>query len=456
MKIYILIILTVLALNSCYKDIIIVAGEGLDDWTAETHSSSAVADYDIVFDQSKVHRMDIVISENNWSIMQSNLESILGSSGTGPGGGPGGGFKVEFSDETPMYIPCDIFYNEKQWYNVGIRYKGNSSLSSSYTQGIDKLPLRLEFNHFEDDFPSIKGQTFYGFQQISLANNFDDLSLMREKIANDLFREFGVPAPYTAYYEIYIDYGEGSVYFGLYTFTEIVFDTLLEKQFGTNTGNCYKPENDGATFSFSLFNTADFEKKTNKTSSWEDVTAMYDALHSDNRLNNITAWQTELEEVFNVDGFLKYLAVNSVIQNWDVYGNMPHNYYLYNNPSDNRLNWIPWDNNEAFQNGKMTVYDLDYDRINENSWPLIPFILGVAEYEQTYKDYISAFINGAFEPNKMQDQYNINKSLIEAYVDAEHSSYTFLYNSSDFDNEVDALINHCFNRYTIALNYINE
>lgn len=458
---YLLILLVITTLSSCYKEEFILPGDDLSSWSSTTHSGSAQPDYDIVFDQEKVHRMDIVIDESDWEDMQSNLTSILGSSGTtggqmgGPGGTTGGGMD-NFSDETPIYVPCDVFYNGIQWYYVGIRYKGNSSLSSSYSSGIDKLPFRLEFNYFDKEYPNISDQTFYGFQQLSLSNNYDDESLMREKVATDLFREFGVPAPYSSFYELYIDYGDGPVYFGLYTLVEIVFDTTLEKQFGSNTGNCYKPEDDGASFSAYNFNVYDFEKKNNDESDWSDITAMYDALHSTTRTSDSEQWQSDLESVFDVDGFLKYLAVNSVIQNWDVYGNMPHNYYLYHDPSDDLLKWIPWDNNEAFQDGKMTTYNLAYDGISAIDWPLIPYILGQANYEQQYKNYISDFINGAFEPSKMQTQYNANKLLIESYVEAESSPYSFVNNSSEFESAVNALISHCSSRYSTALSYVNE
>lgn len=69
---------------------------------------------------------------------------------------------------------------------------------------------------------------------------------MREKVSCDMFRDFGVPAPMTAFYEMWIDYGEGPVYFDLYTAVEVVFETTLNKQFGSNSGNCYKPDGDGA------------------------------------------------------------------------------------------------------------------------------------------------------------------------------------------------------------------
>ena len=44
---------------------------------------------------------------------------------------------------------------------------------------------------------------------------------------------------------------------------------------------------------------------------------------------------------------LTHLALNQAMVNWDTYGRMTHNYYLYSDPSDDRFTWIPWDLNEA-------------------------------------------------------------------------------------------------------------
>ena len=50
----------------------------------------------------------------------------------------------------------------------------------------------------------------------------------------------------TAFYEVYIDYGEGAQYFGIFTAVEIVDDTLIESQFSDDSGNVYKPDGAGA------------------------------------------------------------------------------------------------------------------------------------------------------------------------------------------------------------------
>lgn len=437
-------------LSSCYKETFIPSGEGLADWTVETHSSIAPVNYDIVFPQDKVNRFDITISADDWAAMQADLDDLYGASTGGPGGGGG-----SFSDETPLYIPCNLEFEGTNWYNVGIRYKGNSSLSAS-SSGVTKLPFRLEFSEFEDDYTEIKGQTFYGFPALSMSSNYNDKSFLREKVGCDLFREFGVPAAQTAFYEMYIDYGDGPVYFGLYTALEVVFETMLNKQFGSESGNCYKPDGTGASFSSTGWDLSHFDNKTNGVDGDSDIQAFYDILHSDERTTNTDNWKTNMESVFDVDGFLKWLAVNTTIQNWDTYGRMTHNYYLYNDPADGLIKWIAWDNNEAFEDGKQGgALSFEFTSITDEDWPLIGYIIGVPAYEARFKQHILTFIGGVFESSKMQSYYAQMQSLIQSSVDAETSDYSFLASPSEFDAAISELNSHVDARYVVAFAYAN-
>ncbi len=454
-KYNLLFFVMVLLIASCYKEVTITAGDGLEDWSTFSHSASAIPQYDVVFPQENVNRFDITISSDDWADMQSDLDNLYGSSSnSGPGGGgPGGGGGTTFAEDNPIYVPCNIEFNGKNWYHVGIRYKGNSSLSA-YSSGVNKLPFRLEFNEFSDDYPEINGQTFYGFPALSMSSNYNDQSLMREKVGCDLFREFGVPAPYSAFYELYIDYGDGPVYFGLYTAVEVVFETMLNKQFGNESGNCYKPEDDGAMFSISGFNLSDFENKTTGGTGESDIQTLYDYLHSSERTSDTTAYKTNLESVFDVQGFLKWLAANTTIQNWDTYGRMPHNYYLYNDPSDNLIKWIPWDNNEAFEEGKQGgALSFEFNEINSSEWPLIPYILGIPGYENDFKAHILHFISTTFEPNKMEAYYAKLQTFIQSSVESETSDYSFITNISEFETAVQSLKTHVSSRQTVAENY---
>lgn len=438
--------------NSCYKEVIeteddetSVAGEGLADWTEATHSGNATPNYTEVFDGDKIRRVDIVIDSDDWDEMQDDLdEQQSGSSGG------------SFSEENPMYVPCEFYYNGTQWYHVGIRYKGNSSLATTYRTGNGKKPLRLEFDKFEDDYPEIDDQTFYGFEELSLSNNYNDLSMMREKMACEIYRDFGVPAPHAAYYEVYIDHGDGPTYFGVYTFVEVVFNTMLEKQFGSEDGNCYKPDGDGAAFATSGFSLDDFGKKTNEDfADWSDIQAMYDALHANTRSTDIEQYKSNLEAVFDVDGFLRWLAACTTMQNWDTYGRMTHNYYMYHDPADDLIKWIPWDNNEAFEDGKMGgSLSFEFSEINDDEWPLIGYLLDISDYRSTFDGYVKEFVEGVFEPSSMQTRYERDLSTIQSAATAEQSGYTFLSGSSSFTSAVNTLISHCSQRETEANNYL--
>ncbi|GLR15415.1 CotH kinase family protein [Portibacter lacus] len=430
--------------SSCYDETTFTAGEGLDDWSETTHSANADPDYDVVFPDNKVNKFTITIANDEWESMQDNLTDIYGFS-TRPGG--------DFSDETPEYFPCELEFNGIKWYNVGIRYKGNSSLQAS-AQGEQKLPFRLDFDEFEDDYPEITNQTFYGFPALSMSSNYNDKSLMREHTANYLFAESGIPAPSAAYYELYVDYGQGPVYFGLYTAVEVVFETMLKKSFGSDYGNCYKPEDDGAQFSTYGFNLSDFENKTTGGTGEEDIEELYNILHSAERTSDVEAWKDKLESVFDVDGFLKWLAVNTTIQNWDTYGRMAHNYYLYHDPADGLIKWIPWDNNEAFDEGKQGgALAFNFSGLNGTSWPLIGYLMNVSEYEEIYKGHIVDFIEGPFEQSNMENYYSITELLIKKSMQGETTDYSYLNSYNEFESAVNVLKSHNANRIAAANAY---
>jgi spore coat protein H len=446
-KINIGIAIAILALTfSCRKVITLSEeqenGQRPADWTTETHSNNVEPNYGVVFEENKVHKIHIVFTSEEWAAMQADLSDVLGGSGGGPGGGGGG----TFSDQTPLYFAADFYYNDKQWYNVGVRYKGNSSLTA--TNG--KLPLRFKFDKFEDEYPEINNQRFFGFKELAMSSAFKDESLMREKSACDIFRSFGVPATRTAFYEIYIDKGTGSYqYFGLYTMNEVVFDSFLKDYFGSETGNCYKPDGDGAKFSTSGFDLNDFEKKTNETLGRDDITAMYTALHANTRTSNPTLWKAGLEATFDVDGFLKYLAVNNTIQNWDTYGVMTHNYYLYNDPVMGKLRWIVWDNNEALSDNRRAI-PLAMNTTSTD-WPLINFLINDAGYETTYKAYVKSFANSTFAASRMSPIYSAQQSLISTSVGNEVNGYTHLTGGiGSFNTAVSGLNTHNPSRVSAA------
>ena len=442
----------------------------INDWTTESHSNDVNPNYSQVFDNSVVKRIDLVITAERWQSMLDNITDLYGefNSGGGPGGGgpggggpggggPGGGGLVDV-DEDPIFVPAEVFYNGKQWYRVGVRFKGNSSLQRTWQQGLLKLSFKLDFDEFEDTYPQILNQRFYGFKKLHLKNNFDDKSMMREKVAGDVFRMAGLAASRTSFYTVYVDHGNGPTYFGVYTLVEDVEDTLLKDYFDSNNGNLYKPDGNAATFAAGTFNASQYEKKTNVIEAdFSDVSNLLSVLNDNTRTTNPSEWRTNLDAIFDTTIFLKYLAANTVIQNWDTYGNMTHNYYLYNNPNSNKLTWIPWDNNEALKLGNMSgSLPLDFSGLNSSEWPLIGYLFQDEIYKSIYDSYVQEIIDGPFNASTTQAQYAAYLSILESHATSELPNYTFLNNSSEFQSNVNQLNTHVLNRTSAVNDYLNQ
>jgi hypothetical protein len=431
------------------------------DWTTETHGNDADPSFEEVFDNTAVKRFDFVISEENWQLMLDDMTELygtFGSSSGGPGGpgGPGGG--ATFSEEDPIFVPASVFYNDKEWYKVGLRFKGNSSLAGSWGAGILKLAFKMDFDEYEDDYPQIDNQRFYGFKKFSLKNNYNDRSFLREKMAAEVFADAGLAVSNTAFYTLYVDHGDGPEYFGLYTLVEEVDGTVIDTQFSSDDGNLYKPEDDGAYFAEGTFNEEGFEKKTNEDDAdWGDIEALFTALHDETRTTDPATWRINLDAVFDTDVFLNYLAVNTVIQNWDTYGRMPHNYYLYNNPENNKLTWIPWDNNEALQEGNREgSLNLDFSDLASSEWPLIGYLYADETYKAIFDNYLQETIAGPFETSHIQSVYATYASLIESYATAEVAGYTFLNNNADFQAAISELNAHASQRASAVNSYLSN
>jgi len=152
-----------------------------------------------------------------------------------------------------------------------------------------------------------------------------------------------------------------------------------------------------------------------------------------------------------VDGFLKYLAVNNTIQNWDTYGKMTHNYYLYNDPADGLIKWIVWDNNEAFQLGKQGgAVSFGMSEVGID-WPLMNFLIADPVYEAQYKNHIKSFIEGPFAVAEMSTYYENGRTLLETSAANERTGYSFV--NGTFQNAVTTLVTHNNTRVTLAADY---
>ena len=287
---------------------------------------------------------------------------------------------------------------------------------------------------------------------------------MRDAATALILEEADLPAAQTAFYEVILEYGERPVSLGLYTMIEVIDDTAIERYFGSYDGNIYEGEGLAASFAATTYDQIEesFEKENNEDEAeWSDIENLFDVLHSNQRSSDPAAWRAELEAIFDVNGFLEWLAITSVIQNWDAYGSMSHNYYLYNNPDTGRLTWISWDHNEAMSlemggwggrvggrgPGNRTV-TLDKTDIDDN-WPLIRFLLDDPVYYELYLDYLEETVEGPFNPDQMAETYQTLADLIAPYAAADVGEETF-------DTAVQQLIDHAYQRSEAVQEFLSS
>jgi len=227
---------------------------------------------------------------------------------------------------------------------------------------------------------------------------------------------------------------------------EEVEDTMIETQF-EGDGNLYKPEGPAATFAYGTYNPMQLYKQNNTgENDYSDVLSFYNILNSSARLNNHAQWMSDIENVFSVPGFLKWLAANTVMESWDTYGKMSHNYYLYNDPATGRLTWIPWDNNEALRPGKNGGgISLSLTEVS-NGWPVIRFLANDTSYYRIYKNNVASFASGVFSSSSITERLDRQVNLIRYHAMNEKPGYTFLSTPSTFDTGITELKQHCQNR----------
>lgn len=170
--------------------------------------SVPVAYEEALFDTDEVMRIDIQMEQEEWEEMLENATA-------------------------KEYYVCDVQINDRKICNVGLRTKGNTSLSSiARNPETDRYSLKLEFDHY------VEGQTCFGLDKLVLNNNFADATSMKEAVVYDMYQYLGVDASLYNYAEISVN-GE---YLGVYLALEAVEESFLMRNYGTVDGELYKPE----------------------------------------------------------------------------------------------------------------------------------------------------------------------------------------------------------------------
>ena len=165
--------------------------------------TSTVMGYETtLFDTTKVHTIDIVM--DNWDEFTVNCKS-------------------------EEYYTCSVVIDGEAFKNVAIRGKGNTSLSQVNN---DRYSYKIEFDHYDST------STYHGLDKLCLNNIIQDNTYMKDYLTYQMMNDMGVASPLCSYAYITVN-GED---WGLYLAVEAVEDSFLQRNYGKDYGELYKPD----------------------------------------------------------------------------------------------------------------------------------------------------------------------------------------------------------------------
>ena len=177
-------------------------------FSSDSSGGLAVEYETALFDTSEVLQINIRMDEADWQDMLDNATA-------------------------EEYYPCDVEIGGETFYQVGIRPKGNTSLTAIASDPTtDRYSFKLEFDHYVD------GQTCFGLDKLVLNNSYADATNMKEALIYDMFQYLGADASLYNYAAISVN---GS-YWGVYVALEAVEDSFLLRNYGAENGALYKPD----------------------------------------------------------------------------------------------------------------------------------------------------------------------------------------------------------------------
>ncbi len=313
--------------------------------------------------------------------------------------------------------------------NVGFRLRGNTSRYSA------KKSFTVSFNTFYG------GRKFKGIEKLNLNGEHNDPAIVRTQLSFDLYKKAGIPAPRTSHVELYIN----NEYKGLYINVEHIDEEFAELRFGNKNGNLYKclypatleiiGNGNPEEYKFMSGNRRAYELITNnETDDYSDLADFIEIL------NNTPSGSLPeaLEPVFNVNNYLKHLALEVLTGHWDGYSYNQNNFYLYHNTLTGKFEFIPYDLDNTFG---IDWFGIDWAIRNIYTWaesehrPLTNRLLQNQVYKDRFSFYMNEILEEYFNSVDFFPEIDAVKALITPSATNDlYRTYDYGWSMVDFNN----------------------
>ncbi len=432
-----------------------------------------------LFDDSKVHTIDIQVDNRIWNNMIENATY-------------------------EKYIPCTMVIDGVRIKEVGIRPKGDTSLKYVMDMNSQNFSFKVEFDHY-------KKQSFDGLDKMILNSCSQDTTYMKDYLAQHMMNYMGIAAPLSSYVSITLN-GKA---FGFYLAMEAVEKSFCVRNYGVIDGKLYKPDAlELPKYDYIKIMGSEMENGLSAVEYMANVMSgnAYKGLDSSTRVdmlgdmakvlihsneintdatglayidNNPKSYKAilksgvftvdesdegrliksiqklnsgkDFDNTVDVDSVIKYFVVHNFVDNCDGYTSIfSHNYYLFERAG--KLSMIPWDYNLAFGSfavdpgnsssnlfgnyikttdarygmssaKSMVNYPIDTPVFNADldKRPMMKEILTKSKYSDKYHQYFKKFITDYFSSGYFDTFYETTVEMISPYIQNDKKGF-FTYN----------------------------
>lgn len=323
--------------------------------------------------------------------------------------------------EYPADFTWDDGIHVETIQNIGFRLRGNSSRLSA------KKSFKIKFDHFGSG-------SFHGLEELNINGEHNDPSIIRSKLCFDLMRLANIEAPRCNHVALYIN----DKYMGLYINVESIDKIFLSARQKNPDGQLFKC-NYGADMVYrgnyaNQYPKDIYEPANNKSAvDYESFTRFLKALNDTNNPD----YRCKLEEVFDVDDYLKRLAIEILTGHWDNPVYNKNNAYLYFNPVTRKCQLLSYDMDNTFGidwfNIKWSDRDIFKWSKSGQPRPIYDIIKHIPEYRQRLAFYVRKFSLDYFNQTFIQQHVNPIRNKIVAYrADDPYAPLDYGYTLSDF------------------------
>jgi len=232
-----------------------------------------------------------------------------------------------------VYVPASLVFEGRTYGPVGLRLKGQNSFQP-FSQ---KPSLRINVDEYADK------ARFWGLKDLTLNNMSLDPSMMHERLAYWVMRGVGIPASRANHLRLTVN---GQPY-GLYANVETVKKHMIARWFSDNRGPLFE----GTDVDFTSQYIARYEHESgpdDRSMLWGAAAAL--TMPGDAGIAAAAGY-------IDLGRFQRFWAACSVIGQFDSfpYSQPGDDYFVYADPTSDRIAFLPWGMDETFLSGSHDV-----------------------------------------------------------------------------------------------------